>query len=276
MKKIVNSIVKLMFEKYALDISMFADTFLHNTISNRITSTDSVKPEVYLNKLYSDHKEAVLLHESLSNSYSTFFRYPITFSTLQQFVLPKILADKATSHDNEIRIWSAGCAAGQEPYSLAMITDELLGRNNDTKRVRIFATDNNKQELTTAESGRYDFDSVKNLPYKYVENYFVKEGDDYTIKDSLKKLVEFSEYDLLNGFSSSPPASIYGDFDLVMCCNVLFYYKPEFQKLILEKFTRSVSSGGFLATGEAETGIVNASRGFRHYMSPASLFVKTG
>jgi chemotaxis methyl-accepting protein methylase len=92
--------------------------------------------------------------------------------------------------------------------------------------------------------------------------------------DRLKEFVELSEYDLLDSVSSSPPASIYGDFDIVMCCNVLFYYKPAFQKLILDKFTRSISSGGFLITGEAESGIVNSARGFRHYLSPGPLFEK--
>jgi chemotaxis protein methyltransferase CheR len=274
MKTTTDNIVHLMNEKYLLDISMFSETFLHNTIGHRITSTDSVKPDIYYNKLAEDHGEALLLRDSLSNSYSTFFRNQLTFSILQQFVLPKILSEKEKNHDNEIRIWSAGCAAGQEPYSLAMLTADLLSKTDGSKRFRIFATDNDKQELALAARGIYEFDSIRNLPYKYIHDYFSKDGDTYTVRDSLKKQVEFSDYDLLDGFSSSPPASIYGDFDLVMCCNVLFYYKPEFQKLILEKFTRSICHGGFLVTGEAEIGIVNAAKGFRHYMSPATLFIK--
>ena len=274
MKKTTEGIVLLMFEKYSRDISMFSDAFLENSIVNRMTSGNSEKPGEYMQKLADDPDEFVLLSESLSNSYSAFFRSPLTFHMLSQFVLPKIINEKIKKQENEIRIWSAGCASGQEAYSLAMISEDLLAKSNDTFSYHIFATDNDKAEIASARRGEYDFESVKNLPYKFIDNYMVNEGDTYAIKDSIKKKVEFSEYDLLDGLSSFPPDSIFGDFDLVMCSNVLLYYKPEFQKLILGKFIRSVSPGGFFATGEAEISIVNTERGFRNYMSPAALFVK--
>ena len=274
MKKISEDIVRLMFQKYSIDISMFSDTFLENTIGSRITATDSKHPGQYIKTLTGENSEALLLRSSLSNSYSIFYRNPLTFSMLYQFVLPKIIGEKEKNHDPEIRIWSAGCASGQEAYSLAMLADDMCGKTNGTVRYRIFATDILTTELQTAAEGTYNFDEILNLPFRHIDNYFSRSGDTFTIKDSLKKHIEFSQYDLLEEASSAPPASIFGDFDLVMCSNLLFYYKPEFQKVILEKFSRSIREGGFLITGEAETGIVNATRGFRNYMSPAAVFVK--
>lgn len=274
MKKTTESIVRIMNENYALDISVFSDAFLENIISSRIASESNQNNDQYIRRLTDEPGEALNFRDSLSNSYSTFYRNSLTFSILQQFVLPKILLRKEKTQDNEIRIWSAGCAAGQEAYSLAMLLDEFLNKSESELTFRIFATDNDTQELETARKAVYDFDSVKNLPYRFIRTYLRNDSDTFSINDGLKEYVEFSEYDLLDSVSSSPPASIFGDFDIVMCCNVLFYYKPAFQKLILDKFTRSISPGGFLVTGEAETGIVNSARGFRHYLSPAPLFEK--
>jgi len=275
MNKNAESIVRLMAEKYALDISMYSTTFLENTVNSRMMSTSMDTPAAYLLKLADDPAEALILQEAFTNSYSTFFRNPLTYAMLHQFVLPKILWQKEKNHDPEIRIWSAGCAGGQEAYSLAMLTDKLVNKSYGSMKYRVFATDNSAQELEKAGKGIYDYDAIKNTPYEYVQDYFLKTGNDYEIIDRIKKLVEFTDFDLLDGESFSPPSSIFGDFDLVMCCNVLFYYKVEFQKLILGKFTRSISEGGFLVTGEAEVGIINSVRGFRHYMSPAPLFVKS-
>lgn len=274
MKKVNEDIVNLMFEKYALEISIFSDGFLEKAISSRMSATGVEKPAQYLNKLSDDQPEAMLFRDSLSNSYSAFYRNPLTFDLLYQFVLPKIAIDKEKEHDHEIRIWSAGCASGQEAYSLAMLADDIKSKTRASLKYRIFATDNLPGELETASKGLYTSDEIKNLPYKYVEKYLTRSGELFAINEDLKLNVEFSEYDLLDNNSTAPPASVFGDFDLVMCSNVLLYYKPSVQKIILEKFSRSICTRGFLVTGEAETGIVSTVRGFRHYLSPAAVFFK--
>ncbi len=275
MKKTSESIVRLMAEKYALDISIFSETFIENTLESRLQSNYPDTSSAYQLKLETDPNEALFLKKAFSNSYSAFFRNPLTFSMLHQFVLPKIIGWKVKNHDPEIRIWSAGCAAGQEAYTLAILLDNLVNKSPGSMRYHVFGTDNSAPELEAARRGIYDYEAIKNIPFEYVQDYFLKTGDVYAIKDRIKKQVEFSDFDLLDGESSSPPSSIFGDFDLVMCSNVLFYYKPEFQMTILAKFFRTISEGGFLATGEAEVGIVNAARGFRQYMTPAPLFVKS-
>jgi chemotaxis methyl-accepting protein methylase len=274
LQKITENAVLVMADNHQTDISMYSDSLIQNVIQNRMTVLSEDQHEKYFQFLAITPEEAIQLNNSLSNSYSSFYRNPLTFAFLYQYVLPRIIADKVNSNNNEIRIWSAGCAYGQEAYSLAMITDDLIKNTNTNAWFSIFATDKLTTELESARRGIYYSEDIKNVPHGYVEAYFQKKGETYTISDHIKKHVEFSEFDLLNSTTSAPPTSIFGDFDLVMCCNVLFYYKPAIQKMMLEKFNRSLTENGFLVTGEAETGIVNSAAGFRNYMSPAAIYRK--
>lgn len=269
------SFVLLMAEKFNTDISIFSTNFIESAITNRMNLSDINSQHDYLQKIAGDPVESQMFIKSLSNSYSTFFRNPLTFALLYQVILPKIIGEKAKNNDPEIRIWSAGCASGQEPYSIAILIDDLLNLKPAEIRHQIFATDNADSELLSAGLGIYDFDAIKHAPYSFVKKYFIKTGHFYSIRERIKAKVEISHYNLLDAASSAPPASIYGDFDLVMCSNVLFYYKPEIQKMILEKFRKTIRKGGFFVTGEAETGILNSSQGFRHFIPSAPIYIRS-
>lgn len=269
------SLILLMSEKFNTDISIFSTNFLESAIANRMNLSSLNSLSAYQQKIVNDPVESEMFIKSLSNSYSTFFRNPLTFALLYQVVLPKIIDEKAKNNDPEIRIWSAGCASGQEPYSLAILTDDLLNLKPSEIRYQIFATDNADTELKSAGLGIYDYDAIKNTPYSFIKKYFIKTGKFYCVRERIKTRVELSHYNLLDAASLAPPASIYGDFDLVMCSNVLFYYKPEVQKMILEKFRKTIRKGGFLITGEAETGILNSAAGFRHFIPSAPIYIKS-
>jgi chemotaxis methyl-accepting protein methylase len=275
MSILTESIVLMMSEKFNTDISIFSTNFLESAIANRMNLTALNSLSGYQQKLVNDPVESEIFLKSLSNSYSTFFRNPLTFALLYQVILPKIISEKAKNNDPEIRIWSAGCASGQEPYSLAMLIDDLLNLKPAEIRHQIFATDNADSELLSAGLGIYDFDAIKHAPHSFVKKYFIKTGRFYSIRERIKAKVELSHYDLLDAASSAPPASIYGDFDLVMCSNLLFYYNPEIQKMILEKFRKTIRKGGFFITGEAETGILNSAPGFRHYIPSAPIYIRS-
>lgn len=274
LKEIGKNIVSMMLEIYDTDISVFSGSLLEDTLKNRIDATVQGEAELYPAYLAVHSTEAIALKSAFHNSYSVFYRDPHTFSFLHQYVLPRILVCKVKTNDPEIRIWSAGCAAGQEAYSLAMIADDVLKNSGGKVKFRVFATDRLPFELEIAHRAEYNSEQLQNLPYRYIQDYFTHNAGVYSIGKNLKKNVEFSEYDLLDKNSTAPPVSIFGDFDLVMCSNVLLYYSARVQKMMLEKFERTISDGGFLATSESETGIVNTSAGFRHYMSPAAVFVK--
>ena len=275
MKGKTDSIVELMSEKYQIDISMFDESFLEKTVISRMAGYSINTTKDYLVYLIENQSESVLLLESLSNSYSEFFRNPLTFLMLEQNILPKIFNDKNTIQKDEVRIWSAGCAAGQEPYSIAILAKEYADKCQDKAEIRIFATDKSEKELQTARKGIYHARAMQNTRFGFVSKYFSNSGEFYSINSGIKDLVDFSVFDLLDEVAGSPPSSVYGDFDIVMCSNLLFYYRPEIQKIILTRLSNSLVPGGFLITGEAEVAIVKSFRRFKQYDAPAAIFVKT-
>ena len=266
--------VQFLKERYALDISVYDNSFLEKTIHNRLVVTSCKTTNDYLEYLGNVPDEPTCLINQLSNSYSEFFRNQLTFSILEQTIIPKLFNDSATNRSHEIRIWSAGCASGQEPYSLAILFDDFKNNHPINTNYRIFATDNSQKKLDSAVKGIFDFKSVKNTKLEFVEKYFRRNGDNFMLDVNLMKQVDFSFYDLLEKDSNSPPSGIYGDFDLIVCCNVLLYYQPEIQQKILQKFYRSLKTYGFLITGEAETSFVNSHAYFKQYTISAPVFIK--
>jgi len=157
-------------------------------------------------------------------------------------------------HDKkrEIRVWSTACAKGQEPYSVAILFEELKVKLGTTIPYRIFGTDISEYALTLAHKGVYDFNDVEKVKLKDVEHYFTKIDNAYLLKDTVKKHVHFSKLDLVDEKSLHPIDGIYGGFDIIFCCNVLIYYQPKQQKIIIDKLIGALAVNGFLIIGEAE------------------------
>ncbi|MEI6089940.1 MAG: protein-glutamate O-methyltransferase CheR [bacterium] len=275
MKNLIENIGNLYRTKYDKNISIYDDTFLKQSLHSRMNFSNCDNYLDYFNLINSSESESVAFLNSLNNSYSEFFRNPLTFALLEQHLLPMILQNKNNYKTGDLRIWSAGCSIGQEPYSLAILLEDIFQENRDNLSYRIFATDISTNELSIAKTGIYDYNSVKNIKFSHINNYFSRKNESYTIADKIKNHVDFSYYNLLDAESSSPSASIYGDFDLVICCNVLFYYKPEIQEFIISKIRRSLKPKGYFITGEAETAIVKSFKGFKQYVPITPIFVKT-
>ena len=262
-------------ELYHLDLSVYDELFLDKTLKGRKEATGAATYEAYVAHLLEDPVELSRLTESLTNCYSEFFRNPLTFALLEQFVIPNLFSTKEQNHGRELRIWSAGCSAGQEPYSVAILADDYRRFSGTRTGFTIFATDYSERILEIARRGIYDESALKNTRLTYINRYFHKQQEHYRIIPDIMEQVDFSCYDLLDSGSGSPPASIYGGFDLVLCSNVLYYYSPEIKKRMLEKIIGSLNPGGFLVTSEAEKSIVKLARGFRQFAPPAPIFVKT-
>jgi len=270
MIKEIEKHIQLLKEQYALDVSIYDHSYLEKAFQSRLNSTFCENLEFYFQYLGNTSDEPSHLLGQLSNSYSEFFRNPLTFSLLEQAILPRLFNLKET----EIRIWSAACASGQEAYSLAILLNDYKEKNKTSIGFRILATDSSKSELELARKGVFDLKTLKNTPIGFIEKYFSRTGDTFQSNQSIKEQLDFSYYDLLSKDSSSPPSGIYGDYDLIMCCNVLFYYESEYQQIILNKIHRSLKPGGFFITGEAETHLVKAFGGFRPFAAPSAIFVK--
>jgi len=249
-----NSIVFL--QSQGIDISRYDATFLNKSLQKRITETHCESEDAYCHFLEQNNNEGDLFADSLHNSYSEFFRNPLTFSVLERIILPSLLLKKNSSQNKEIRIWSAACANGQEAYSLAMLMEELKKGKDKKMNYRMFATDQCEAQVNEARKGIYSAAALNNLNMKRVNQWFIKHVDTYTVKPELKEHIDFSMFDLFSVHLSVPPASIFGDFDLVVCANLLFYYKPEFQKVIVEKTGNCLAKNGYLVVGETERDIL--------------------
>lgn len=246
----INRIVQIMKETYHKDLSIYDEAFLKKSLERRIQAINVANLDYDL-YLQSNSNEAELLTASFNITYSQFFRNPLTFAVLEQLVLPHLLSNKPEG--GEIRVWSAGCSTGQEAYSIGVLLEELVKSSAKPMRFRIFATDLSTAALDMAREGIYDEDGISNLKLKYLKKYFSKVAENYIANPMLKQSIEFSEYDLMDQYSINPPGSIFGDFDIIFCCNLLFYYRNDVRRAIVKKLKRSLSDNGYLVTGEAES-----------------------
>jgi chemotaxis methyl-accepting protein methylase len=151
---------------------------------------------------------------------------------------------------------------------------ELLERENVEFEHTIFATDLDKYAIQFARRGIYEAPSLKEVKMGILSQYFKQEGDSYKVTGEVKKGVNFSIYDLLDPANYAPPESVFGNFDLILCRNVLIYFNPEYQKIIFSKMIRSLSKGGFLVLGEAESISPDYTGAFKEVNRFAKVFQK--
>jgi len=265
----IEVISSLMLESYEIDISAFGEAFLMRTIEQRMKTTGTDDFHNYHDYLKANADEAKMLSDSLLINYSRFFRETMTYSLIESAVLPNILEEK---NGGELRIWSTGCSRGQEAYSIAILLCELAADSGKEIRFRIFATDISQSVLDSASAGVYDFDAVQNLRLKQLEKYFTKVGNKYILSQKIKQHVHFSLYDILDQDTIHPPESIFGDFDLVICSNLLIYYKPIHQQAILHRLRQSLAPNGYLVTGEAERMLVQPGERLQPVSALAPIF----
>jgi chemotaxis protein methyltransferase CheR len=181
--------------------------------------------------------------EAMTTDETLFFRDAAAFDALQSSVLPEIVERRAGAR--RINIWSAAASTGQEAYSLAMMVLEMGLADWD---LRVFATDLNRQVLHRAREGRYLQTEVnQGLPARYLVKYFQRSGLDWQISGKVRSLVEFAPFDLRGGMSSLGP------FDLVLCRNVLVCFDVVTKRKILSEIRRTLSPGGLLLLGCAES-----------------------
>ena len=268
-------IIQLMRQAHGRDLSVFDEAFLAKSLARRIEASPCDSAAAYLDRLAQDGPEADALLLSLNVSYSEFFRNPLAFALLEQQLLPGLIESAKQAGSNEIRVWSAGCATGQEAWSVAMLLDELTRTQDRPMAYRIIATDLSEPDLSFASAGVYNAEAVGNVRTRQLRECFLRQGTAFAIAPRLRQYVAFSVFDLLGTQSHSPATSIYGGFDLVLCSNVLLYYGLQTQGLILKKLRRSMAAGGYLMVGETELAIAERTGGFRAVTAPASVLQLT-
>jgi chemotaxis protein methyltransferase CheR len=268
----MDNLVEVMRRVHGLGVSHYDLSFLTKSVEKRRLAAACATRAAYVERLTQDRAEAEVLIGSLAIHHSEFFRETLTFALLEHRFLPGLVARKEASDRTELRIWSAGCAAGQEAYSLAILLLELSETRDRPVPFRIFATDSSEAQLALARAGVYAEAAMRNVRLGHLARWFSRRGPSYVAAPAVRERVHFSAHDLLDERGTTPPESIFGEFDLVMCCNLLFYYQPEVRQLILDKLQSSLAPDGYLVTGEAERELVQRAGGFCSTALPTPVF----
>lgn len=190
-------------------------------------------------------QEMSSLLDSLMISETSFFRNQPQFELFRQSILPEIAARKSRIATRSIRVWSAGCSTGQEPYSVVMTMLEELP-DADTWSLRAFASDLSFTALDRAQSGRYRPEQLKGVSEKYLQKYFAKENVNYLINERVKRHVIFDYHNLKNDNGLR-------GLDVIFCRNVMIYFDTEEQRRLVERFATCLTPGGYLFIGHAES-----------------------
>lgn len=202
--------------------------------------------DAYVAAVRAGHREPELVAvvEALTTNETSWFRDSSPFSALRTHMLPALRADRPVL--DRLRVWSAACSTGQEPYSIAMTLAEVLGPST---RTEIVATDLSDQVLNQAREGRYSQLEVnRGLPAPMLVRHFRRSGADWQIAEELRRTITFQRHNLLD----APPL---GPFDIVFLRNVLIYFDLDTKRAILGRVHRVLRPGGFLVLGAAETTI---------------------
>jgi two-component system, chemotaxis family, CheB/CheR fusion protein len=225
------------------DFTGYKRTSLSRRIQRRMQEVGADGYLSYLDHLEVDPEEFTQLFNTILLNVTGFFRDPPAWQYLSAEILPRLLAGK--DDDEPIRIWSAGCASGEEAYTLAMVAAETLGPEATRERVKIYATDVDEEALTQARQARYSAKQVEGVPPELLERYFERNGADYVFSKELRRSVIFGRHDLLQ---DAPISRI----DLLVCRNTLMYLNSETQAHVLARFSFALREGGILLLGKAE------------------------
>lgn len=231
-----------------IDLSLYKEGQMKRRIDNFVSKYRIHTYAEFLAMLKSDSEVYDKFVAYLTINVSEFYRNPIQWNTLENVILPKLF----DRHGKKIRVWSAACSTGDEPYSLAMVLAEFV----PISQIEIIATDLDNEVLCKAKKGYYPEKSVKGLPKKYQDKYIVNDGSGVVkVSDKLKSCIKFQQHNLLR---DPYPTGVH----LIVCRNVMIYFTDEAKDEIYRKFAASLVTGGVLFVGSTEQIIGASDYGF--------------
>ncbi|HET9654397.1 MAG TPA: CheR family methyltransferase [Kineosporiaceae bacterium] len=225
------------------DFTGYKRASLTRRVDRRLSALGIGSYAEYLDHLQVSPDEFTALFNTILINVTEFFRDADAWHHLRSEVLPVLLAEKGPN--DSIRVWAAGCASGEEAYSLVIALCEELGVDDYKDRVKIYATDVDEEALIEARHATYSVREIQNVPPELVETYFEQHGQRYVFRKDLRRSVIFGRNDLVQ---DAPISRI----DLLVCRNVLMYFNAETQARILRRFHFALAPGGVLFLGKAE------------------------
>ncbi|MBC6110927.1 PAS domain-containing protein [Pedobacter sp. CCM 8938] len=236
-------IIDLIKQRSPLDFSDYKPTTILRRTKRRAAYHDFATLAQYHDFLKSSPEEIEALSKDFLISVTAFFRDKEAFDYIQKNVIPGIL--KKLVPNEELKLWVAGCATGEEVYSLAMLISEQLTGDLAFTVVKIFATDIDSAALIHAGKGIYQSDTIKNVSAERLKKHFIKEGDQYRIKPTLRKMAIFAQHDLVK----NPP---YCNMHFISCRNLLIYMAPVLQRKVFSMLLFGLKMDGYLFLGSSE------------------------
>jgi len=240
---VLETVIRRVHDARNFDFRHYKRATLRRRLERRILERKCPSPGDYLVLLDRDPSEFDALVASMLIKVSSFFRDEAVWDQLAKKVIPRLLADKRQGE--EIRVWSAGCATGEEAFSIAILIAEALGPAFQNRDVKVFGTDADESAIAVARRAFYSREAVAELPARFREQYFLEEGSGYCIRKELRRAVVFGA----NNLVSDAPIS---RLDLLLCRNVFIYLDAQLQKRVLTRFHYALRKEGFLVLGKSE------------------------
>lgn len=239
----MDAIFRLLRDGYGIDFSHYKPETVARRTERRLAIAREADIDSYAARLASDPDELNHLYKDLLIGVTEFVRDPEAFALLESEILPPLI--QRIGPDEEFRAWVAGCATGEEAYSIAISIQEVaraLGRNVP---IKVFATDVHRTSLDHAGAGFYSAANLAKLDASRLERYFQRRGDGYQVTSDLRRLVVFAQHNILK---DAP----FTKLDLITCRNLLIYFQPPAQKKVLTLFHFGLKTGGALFLGPSE------------------------
>ncbi len=239
----MDRLLRLLRDAHGIDFSFYKPGTVRRRIERRLVLNHSHDFEHYVKKVEESTAELNSLYHDLLIGVTQFFRDAEAFDVLQRHVLPEIVT--AQPENEELRIWVAGCATGEEAYSLGIAIDEVLTKMGRDIAVKLFATDVHQTSLDFASAGTYPESSVAEVSPERLERYFLRKHDHFQVVPALRKLVVFAQHNIIK---DAP----FTKLNLITCRNLLIYLQPAVQKKAISLFHFGLRTGGVLFLGPSE------------------------
>ena len=238
---------KAVLDLTKIDLDAYKEKQMKRRIDTLIAKNKITGYDNYVAALKKDNRLFEEFVNYLTINVSEFYRNPEQWQIMDREIIPDLIK----RFGKNLKIWSAACSTGDEPYSLVM----ALSRHLPLNQIKIYATDLDKQVIAKAKTGLYVEKSIASVADDFKKKYFTKVGPSYQISNEIKSRVEFKEHNLLKDTYPT-------DYHLIVCRNVLIYFTEEAKDEVFRKFQKSLKSGGFLFIGSTEQIINHREIGF--------------
>lgn len=220
-----------------IDLNSYKEKQMKRRIDTLIAKNNIIGYDKYVQALKTEQKRFEEFVNYITINVSEFYRNPDQWRFLEQTVIPELIG----RFGKNLKVWSAACSTGDEPYSLVM----ALSRHIPLNQIKIYATDLDKQVIAKAKVGLYGEKSIASVPEDLKKKYFTQVGPSYKIADEIKARVEFKEHNLLK--DAYPK-----DYHMIVCRNVLIYFTEEAKDEVFRKYYKALADGGILFIGSTE------------------------